>query len=765
MKTIYLDYNATTPIDPQVIEVMMPYLREHFGNPSSSHDYGLKTRMAVEQAREQVAKMIGCSPSEIVFTGGGTEANNMAIRGAAFAKRDKGRHIIISAIEHPAVTEVADYLKDSGFEISIAPVDGFGTVSPDSLRSLIRPDTVLVSVMHSNNEIGTIQPIKELAAIANEHGILFHTDAAQSVGKTSINVKDLGVDMLSIAGHKLYAPKGVGALYVRNGVKLQKLMYGANHEQDRRPGTENVPYLVALGMAAELVTMNLEGYAAAMKCSRDNLEVGLLKEFPDLRINGHRDNRLPNTLNVCFRNLGAGAIMRNLEGVAVSAGAACHAGSGKSGTLQALNLPPEYALGALRISTGRHTTQEEVEEALQRLVKAIRETGNGKSARQVVRIAEPEIEAVSSHPKQGLAIVSGHWDDNEEKEPDSQLTYSLTSYAYGMGCGCKMRPADLEFILKDMTNEISADILVNAESRDDAAVYKISDNEAIVETVDFFTPMVDDAYSFGAIAAANAISDIYAMGAEPAFALNLVAFPVDRLPLDVLREIMRGASDKASEAGIPVLGGHSIEDSGVKFGMVVTGRVKPDDLVTNAGAKVGDLLILTKPLGNGILSKAYREGMDLQEAYTLAVRQMESLNKHAASLMKEFGVNACTDITGFGLAGHLHEMAAASEVDAVIYYDKLPVLPMAEKMSMLGMVPGSTEANISFAADWADLSALTMNQKAIVCDAQTSGGLLMSLPAEMAAPMVRALQDKNMDARIIGEMSSRGTGYLKFCFS
>lgn len=731
-KPIYLDYNATTPVDPEVADEMIPYLTEFFGNPSSSHAYGIKTRMAIEKAREQVAGMLNCKPDEVLFTGGGTESNNMALKGVAYALKDKGRHIIITAVEHPAVREVAEYLRINGFDISIAGVDSTGRVSPGTIESLIRQGTILISVMHANNETGTIQPVKEIAEIAHKHNILIHTDAAQSVGKIKTDVRDLGVDFLSIAGHKLYAPKGVGALYIRRGVRIEKYMHGANHEQDMRPGTENVPYIVALGKACQLVSLNLEKYASDMLVTRNRLADGLRKHFPDLRINGNEEFGLPNTLNISFRNLGAGAVMAKLDGVAVSAGAACHSSSGKSGTLEAMNLPPEYTLGAMRISTGRYTTMEEIDQAVKMITEAVK--------------SESGSSVLADSDKKGTPLLR------------------ITEYAHGMGCGCKMRPDDLEYILKELPQIQSPEVLVSAEHRDDAAVYRISGEEAIVETVDFFTPMVDDPYAFGAIAAANALSDIYAMGAEPVFALNMVAFPVDDLPLDVLKEIMRGATDKATEAGIPILGGHSIEDNGIKFGMVVTGRVKVYKLITNAGAKPGDALILTKPIGSGIITKAFSRGMAGEDVLSEATSVMVKLNKEAANIMSKYPVNACTDITGFGLAGHLHEMTSASSVDAELWYDRIPFMPSAEKMAVLGAIPGSTKANESFAAQWTDFTTLNAAQRALVCDAQTSGGLLISLPEERSAEMTSVMRQMGIEATDVGRILRKGNGRIKVKF-
>lgn len=730
MEPIYLDYNATTPVDQEVANEMIPFITEYFGNPSSLHSFGMTTRAAIEKARGQVAALIHCEPYEVFFTGGGTESNNMAVQGAAHAHHEKGNHIIISAVEHPAVAEVAHYLQQHGFEVSVAEVDGTGRVNPLTVEKLIRPDTILISVMHANNEVGTIQPVSEIAAIAHQHQVLMHSDAAQSVGKIPVNVMKLGVDLLSIAGHKLYAPKGVGALYIRRGIRIEKFMQGANHEHDMRPGTENVPYIVALGKACELVMNNLEAYAAHMQETRDRLAKGLKNKFPDIRINGNQDHCLPNTLNVSFNNLGAGDIIKNLKDLAVSAGAACHAAGGDTGVLQAMKVPAAYAMGAMRISTGRYTTTDEVDRAVEIISNAVESIKN----REI---------------------------DGSMNGSDSM---NITSYAYGMGCGCKMRPADLEYILQDLPKEFPPEVLVSAKHRDDAAVYRIAGEEAIVQTLDFFTPMVDNPYSFGAIAAANALSDVYAMGAMPVFALNMVAFPVDKLPLQVLKDIMRGASDKAAEAGIPILGGHSIEDSGIKFGMVVTGKVKANKLITNAGAKEGDLLILTKPIGSGIIAKAFTMGIITDEMLNRTIGIMESLNKKAAETMLKYPVNACTDVTGFGLVGHLHEMTEASSVDASLYYDAVPLMDEVEKLANLGAIPGSTVSNENFAKGWTDFGTLNTAQKAVVCDSQTSGGLLISIKKELAGSLLDELARNQVTADIIGEITGKCTGKITIGF-
>jgi len=373
MKPIYLDYNATTPIDPEVAEAMSPYLFEHFGNPSSSHWYGVQTKEAVERARDQVANLLNCSPDEVVFTGGGSESNNYAIKGAAFANRDKGNHLITSSIEHPAVIEVCRYLEEKDFQVTYLPVDRLGQVDPRVLEKVITSNTVLISIMHANNEVGTIQPITEIAKIAKDHSIVFHTDAAQSVGKIPTRVDDLGVDLLTIAGHKLYGPKGIGALYIRRGTQLEKLIHGADHEQGRRAGTENVLEIVGLGKACEIAKRDLNKNMEHMQKMRDLLYQELKAGWDEIKLNGHPERRLPNTLSVSFRNIEANKLIAEIDTVAVSAGAACHSDAVKvSSVLQAMQVELEYAMGTVRFSTGKMTTAEEVKETAAIFVDTLR---------------------------------------------------------------------------------------------------------------------------------------------------------------------------------------------------------------------------------------------------------------------------------------------------------------------------------------------------------------------------------------------------------
>lgn len=364
---IYLDYNATTPIAPEVAEEMLPYIQAHFGNPSSSYAIGRFNKEAIEKARMQVANLIAASPEEIIFTSGGTESNNHAIRGAVFANQHKGKHVITSQVEHPAVTEVCNFLEKQGYEITLLPVDSFGKVNPKDVEKSIRPDTVLISIMHANNEVGTIQSIAEIGAIAKENNTVFHTDAAQSVGKIETDVNETGVDLLSIAGHKLYAPKGIGVLYIRNGVKLENLIFGAGQERGLRPGTENIPYIVALGKACELAKENLEPNSQHMFQMRQRLLNGLKEKCRTaIKLNADLENCLPNTLSIAFENVDAHTLA-SLAGkkVLFSTGSACHADSVEiSPVLKAMQVNPRIAAGTVRLSTGKYTTIEEVDYAV-----------------------------------------------------------------------------------------------------------------------------------------------------------------------------------------------------------------------------------------------------------------------------------------------------------------------------------------------------------------------------------------------------------------
>jgi cysteine desulfurase len=372
-KPIYLDYNGTTPHDPEVISAMRPYLEEEFGNPSSSHHFGSKPRQAVATARGQIAALLNCRPQEIIFTSGGTESNNFAIKGIARACRDKGNHIITSQIEHPAVLEVCAYLQKEGFEITYLPVDEYGSVSASEVDAACTSSTILITIMHANNEVGTIQPLQEISAISRKRRILLHTDAAQSIGKVPTDITELGIDLLSIAGHKIYAPKGIGALYIREGVQLETCMHGAGQEAGRRAGTENVLEIVGLGKACEIAKRDMESNTRQMQMTRDRLYVGLKKGCKQVRLNGHPEKRLPNTLNLSFQGLQANRILEKISvAVAASAGAACHADTVEiSHVLEAMGVPLEWAKGTLRLTTGRTTSNEDIDSAVKIITHAI----------------------------------------------------------------------------------------------------------------------------------------------------------------------------------------------------------------------------------------------------------------------------------------------------------------------------------------------------------------------------------------------------------
>jgi cysteine desulfurase len=370
---IYLDHNATTPVHPAVVEAMLPYLREHFGNPSSGHIYGQRTKQAVEHAREQVAALLGCCPNEIIFTSGGTEANNLAIRGVLESSSPR-RHLVTSTVEHPATTRPCEFLQKQGVEVTRLPVDEAGRVRTEAARAFVRGDTALVTIMLAQNETGVLMPIAELAAIARGRGALVHTDAAQAVGKIPVRIDELGADLISIAGHKLYAPKGVGALFVRRGVRLAPVLLGASHERGLRPGTENVASIVGLDAACELAAADLSSESERQRKLRDLFWEKLLAGIPGLRLNGHPTARLPNTLNVSFPGVRGSEILAAAPEIAASTGSACHeGGETPSEVLTAMDLGAETALGAVRLSLGRHTTQAEIKTASAALIRAHRE--------------------------------------------------------------------------------------------------------------------------------------------------------------------------------------------------------------------------------------------------------------------------------------------------------------------------------------------------------------------------------------------------------
>ena len=364
MKPIYLDYNASTPIDPEVIEEMLPYLRDRFGNPSSSHHYGRQAKEGIEEARRHIAELINAKTDEMVFTSGGTESNNIALCGVAFANRKKCKRIVTCVTEHPAVLNPCRWLQTQGFDVKYVGVDRFGVVNLEQLETLVDNSTILVSVMHANNETGTIQPIREIAKISHRQGALFHTDAAQTTGKLKVDVNRMSIDLLSVAGHKFYAPKGIGALYVRDGTDIEPFLRGAGHEHGFRPGTENTASIVGLGKEADIAKRTMSEYVPRMQSLRDRLHGLLLKSILELRLNGHPKKRLQNTLNVSVPGIDSEELLAGTPELAASTGSACHADRTEpSPVLTAMGVPEEVALGTLRLSLGKWSTEKEIDRA------------------------------------------------------------------------------------------------------------------------------------------------------------------------------------------------------------------------------------------------------------------------------------------------------------------------------------------------------------------------------------------------------------------
>lgn len=374
MKLVYMDHNATTPVDSEVLEVMHPYFDKNFYNPSSIYSRAQKVREKVEEARSKVALLLNAEPAEIIFTSGGTEANNQAIIGAARANMKKGNHIITSAIEHHAVLDTCLRLEKEGFEVTVLPVDEYGIVNPESLKNAIRPETVLVSIMYANNEVGTVQDIKTLAHIARQNGSLFHADAVQAVGKIKVDVKELGVDMLSISAHKFYGPKGIGCLYVKKGVRAESLLTGGGQENGMRSGTENTPGIIGLGRAAELMRERREEIEKRIKELEKILRQGIEEKIPDVIFTGHPQNRVPGCVSVCFKYIEGESLLLLLDqqGIMASSGSACSSKSLKaSHVLLAMGIPHEIAHGSLRLSLGKDTKEEDIEHVLAVLPKAV----------------------------------------------------------------------------------------------------------------------------------------------------------------------------------------------------------------------------------------------------------------------------------------------------------------------------------------------------------------------------------------------------------
>jgi cysteine desulfurase len=380
---VYLDHNASTPVHPEVVQAMLPYFSERFGNPSSVHGFGREAREGLETAREQIAHFLRVGKEEIVFTSGGTESDNMAIKGVAMARRQG--HLITSQIEHHAVLRTCQNLETLGFDVTYVAVDGSGTVDPDEVRRAIRPDTILISIMHANSEVGTIEPIREIGRIARERGIAFHVDAVQTFGKVPIDLDAFGIDLLSFSSHKIYGPKGVAGLFIRRGTKMVSVQHGGEHERRRRAGTENVPGIVGLGKAVEVRARDMEAEAARVTVLRDRLWAGVSARVPDVRLNGHPTERLPGTCNLCFKNVESESIVLGLDlkGIGVSAGSACTSGNVEpSYVLVAMGVPVDWAMGSVRCSLGRDTSAEDIDyviESVEPLVAKLRDLSPAKT--------------------------------------------------------------------------------------------------------------------------------------------------------------------------------------------------------------------------------------------------------------------------------------------------------------------------------------------------------------------------------------------------
>ncbi|SKA81637.1 cysteine desulfurase [Caloramator quimbayensis] len=373
-RLVYMDHAATTYVKPEVLDAMMPYFTENFGNPSSIYTFSRKSKSAIEEAREKVAKAIGAKADEIYFTGGGSEADNWALKGIAFANKDKGNHIITTKIEHHAILHACEFLEKNGFEITYLNVDENGMISLDELERAITDKTILISIMFANNEIGTIEPIKEIGEIAKKRNIYFHTDAVQAVGNVKIDVKDMNIDLLSLAAHKFYGPKGVGALYIKKGVKIENLIHGGGQERKRRAGTENIPGIVGLGKAIELATSDIDSHNERIIKMRDRLLEGIMEKIPHTKLNGHPEKRLPGNINVSFRFIEGESLLLLLDqsGICASTGSACSSGSlDPSHVLLAIGLPHEIAHGSLRLSLGDATKEEDIDYVLEVLPKIV----------------------------------------------------------------------------------------------------------------------------------------------------------------------------------------------------------------------------------------------------------------------------------------------------------------------------------------------------------------------------------------------------------
>ena len=797
---IYLDYNATTYIHEEVRKRMEPYLNIYFGNPSSSHRYGIQTKKGIVNARNQIAKMLNCSSSEIIITSGATESNNFVNKGVVnfyFHNNPSTEiiSIITSSIEHPSVIEIYPYLKSlykDKIETVILPCNSKGIIDVEVFKKSMQKNTLLVSIMLANNETGCVQPIKEITDIAKKinPNCIVHTDASQALGKIPVDVQNLGVDLLTVAGHKIYGPKGIGALYIKNGIekKLEKIIHGASHENNLRAGTENVLEIVGLGEACNLISRDLIKRMRQFIITRNIIYKIISEKIPknyfvlhgpeidfSIDINKlndeqlydwvNKEKRLTNTLYISFPGIEGNLILDKLsDKIACSAGAACHSeGVHMSHVLEAMKVSPQVAMGTLRISTGISTTEKDAEEA-------------AKSIAEVV---------IQLMPKNNLEENNLLKYVKEDEEAINNCR--LTKNTHGMGCGCKISPKLLQEVLSSLPPQKciknNSNILVDNTSFDDGSVYNLTpfyisssskDNKelALVSTLDFFTPICDNPYDFGSISCANALSDIYAMGAKPINALSIVAFPITLMPKVILREILKGAQDKADEAGCPILGGHSIDDNEPKFGLSVNGLVEKNKIWRNNSIKKDNYIIMTKKIGTGVIMTSLKKDIvDKNEKCVKdAIDTMKTLNKYHCELVADnnIKIDACTDITGFGLLGHLSECLLGDDnkkLYAEINYNKINFISdKVFELTEMGMTPGGAKSNLAYVEGKVIYDKkMTDNEKLLINDPQTSGGLLMFLEEEEKNKLMKLCKEKNMECFEIGKICEKNENIDSNC--
>ena len=800
-EVIYLDYNATTNIHEEVRKAMEPYLNIYFGNPSSSHKYGIQTKKGIVNARNQIAKMLNCSSSEVIITSGASESNNYANKGIInyyFHNNPFSEKIsaITSTIEHPSVLEVYPYLKSlykDKLDIIYVQCDSKGIIDLEVFKKSMQKNTLIVSIMLANNETGCVQPIKEITEIAKSinPNCIVHTDASQALGKIPVDVQNLGVDLLTVAGHKIYGPKGIGALYIKNGIekKLEKIIHGASHENNLRAGTENVLEIVGLGEACNLITRDLTKRMRHFMKTRNIIYKVISEKVPknyfvlhgpeidySVDVNKlsdeqlyelvNKERRLTNTLYISFPGIEGNLILDKLsDKIACSAGAACHSeGVHMSHVLEAMKVSPQVAMGTLRISTGVLTTEKDAEEG-------------AKSIADVV---------IQLMPKNNIL------EDNNllkyvKEDEEAINNCRLTKNTHGMGCGCKISPKLLQEVLSSLPKQkcISTDtnILVDNSSFDDGSVYNLtpfyshssSQNNkelALVSTLDFFTPICDNPYDFGSISCANALSDIYAMGAKPINALSIVAFPITLLPKVILREILRGAQDKADEAGCAILGGHSIDDNEPKFGLSVNGLVEKDKIWKNNSIKKDNYIFMTKKIGTGVIMTSLKKDIVNKNDKCVkdAITTMKYLNKYHCELVTEnkIKIDACTDITGFGLLGHLSECLLGEEnknLYAEINFNKICFISdKVKELTEMGMTPGGAKSNLAYVEGKVVYDKkMTENEKLLINDPQTSGGLLMFMGEEEKNKFINLCKEKNMEVYEIGKICEKNENIDSNC--